>query len=78
MDREGHVKPMTIGARLYRLENQVGHVDRKLDTVNQLLRILVQRQDDMARAQQGQWQSQVGITWKICSKCFLIIGHLGP
>lgn len=23
MDREGHIKPMTIGARLYRLENQV-------------------------------------------------------
>ena len=23
IDREGHVKPMTIGARLYRLENQV-------------------------------------------------------
>ena len=24
VDREGHIKPMTIGARLYRLENQVG------------------------------------------------------
>ena len=23
VDREGHVKPMTIGARIYRLENQV-------------------------------------------------------
>ena len=23
VDREGHIKPMTIGARLYRLENQV-------------------------------------------------------
>ena len=23
MDREGHIKPMTIGVRLYRLENQV-------------------------------------------------------
>ena len=23
IDKEGHIKPMTIGARLYRLENQV-------------------------------------------------------
>ncbi len=25
VDKRGHIKPMTIGARLYRLENQVKH-----------------------------------------------------
>jgi potassium voltage-gated channel KQT-like subfamily protein 1 len=25
VDKRGHIKPMTIGARLYRLENQVRH-----------------------------------------------------
>ena len=30
VDREGHIKPMTIGARLYRLENQVEVIEAAL------------------------------------------------
>nr|XP_040574218.1 potassium voltage-gated channel subfamily KQT member 1-like isoform X2 [Lepeophtheirus salmonis] len=41
VDREGHIKPMTIGARLYRVEHHLNTVDRKLDDMNHLLRVLV-------------------------------------
>ncbi|XP_065213038.1 potassium voltage-gated channel subfamily KQT member 1 isoform X2 [Planococcus citri] len=38
-DRSGNVKPMTIGARLYRLEQQLGIMDRKLDQLIYLINI---------------------------------------
>jgi len=49
MDKDGHIKPMTIGARLYRLENQVGSVDRKLDGISQMLRGFVQMQHQLQK-----------------------------
>uniref|UniRef100_A0A336MUT2 Potassium voltage-gated channel subfamily KQT member 1 n=1 Tax=Culicoides sonorensis TaxID=179676 RepID=A0A336MUT2_CULSO len=40
IDRVGNLKPMTVGARLYRVEQQLSHMDKKLDqlvhTLNQL------------------------------------------
>lgn len=56
VDREGHIKPMTIGARLYRLENQVAQVDRKLDGMTNMLKALLAQQQQqhlqMQRRQQ--------------------------
>merc|ERR1719204_2355238 len=49
VDRKGNIKPMTIGARLYRLENQVGSVDRKLDGISQMLRGFVQMQHQLQK-----------------------------
>ena len=37
VDRRGHIKPMTIGARLYRLENLIGNQDTKMDNILTLL-----------------------------------------
>ncbi|XP_066904342.1 potassium voltage-gated channel subfamily KQT member 1 isoform X2 [Halyomorpha halys] len=37
IDRSGNVKPMTIGARLCRVEQQVSNMDRKLDQLMYLL-----------------------------------------
>ena len=37
VDRRGHIKPMTIGARLYRLENQISQQDGKVDEICRLL-----------------------------------------
>lgn len=40
IDRVGNVKPMTVGARLYRVEQQLSQMDKKLDqlvhTLNQI------------------------------------------
>ncbi|KAI5693745.1 hypothetical protein M8J75_005037 [Diaphorina citri] len=37
IDRSGNIKPMTIGARLYRVEQQLTLMDRKLDQIVYLL-----------------------------------------
>merc|ERR1719150_1900578 len=37
VDRRGNIKPMTIGARLYRLEDQISKQDGKLDEMCRLL-----------------------------------------
>ncbi|XP_059080036.1 potassium voltage-gated channel subfamily KQT member 1-like isoform X2 [Tigriopus californicus] len=47
VDREGHIKPMTIGARLYRLENQVSNVDRRMEGMTQMLKLILQRQEEL-------------------------------
>lgn len=47
VDREGHIKPMTIGARLYRLENQVSNVDRRMEGMTQMLKLILQRQEEI-------------------------------
>lgn len=33
IDRIGNVKPMTVGARMYRVEQQLNSMDRKLDQI---------------------------------------------
>ena len=45
VDRRGNIKPMTIGARLYRLENQISQQDGKIDEVCRLLEKLTNMKD---------------------------------
>ena len=45
VDRRGNIKPMTIGARLYRLENQISQQDGKIDEMHRLLEKLASIQD---------------------------------
>jgi len=45
VDRRGNIKPMTIGARLYRLENQISQQDGKLDEMCRLLSKLTEKTD---------------------------------
>ncbi|XP_018395849.1 PREDICTED: potassium voltage-gated channel subfamily KQT member 1 [Cyphomyrmex costatus] len=44
IDRAGNVKPMTIGARLYRVEQQLSVMDKKLDQLVHVLNALAQKQ----------------------------------
>ncbi|KAF5286745.1 hypothetical protein FQA39_LY04168 [Lamprigera yunnana] len=44
IDRVGNVKPMTVGARLYRVEQQLGVMDKKLDGLAYVLNALAQKQ----------------------------------
>ncbi|XP_015431036.1 PREDICTED: potassium voltage-gated channel subfamily KQT member 1 [Dufourea novaeangliae] len=44
IDRAGNVKPMTIGARLYRLEQQLSVMDKKLDQLGYVLNAVAQKQ----------------------------------
>ncbi|XP_074039471.1 potassium voltage-gated channel subfamily KQT member 1 isoform X2 [Leptinotarsa decemlineata] len=44
IDRVGNVKPMTVGARLYRVEQQLGTMDKKLDAIANVINILAQTQ----------------------------------
>ncbi|KAK5643596.1 hypothetical protein RI129_007441 [Pyrocoelia pectoralis] len=44
IDRVGNVKPMTVGARLYRVEQQLGLMDKKLDSLTYVLNALAQKQ----------------------------------
>ena len=46
VDRRGNIKPMTIGARLYRLENQISQQDGKLDEMCRLLTKLTEKTDE--------------------------------
>ena len=46
VDRKGNIKPMTIGARLYRLEDQISKQDGKLDEVCRLLEKLSRTRDE--------------------------------
>ncbi|XP_015835058.1 potassium voltage-gated channel subfamily KQT member 1 isoform X2 [Tribolium castaneum] len=43
IDRVGNVKPMTVGARLYRVEQQLGTMDKKLDALTHILNSLAQK-----------------------------------
>ncbi|XP_045479601.1 potassium voltage-gated channel subfamily KQT member 1 isoform X3 [Harmonia axyridis] len=44
IDRVGNVKPMTVGARLYRVEQQLGSMDKKLDSLTQILNVITEKQ----------------------------------
>ncbi|GLV37270.1 KCNQ potassium channel [Carabus blaptoides fortunei] len=44
IDRVGNVKPMTVGARLYRVEQQLSVMDKKLDQLVYVLNALAQKQ----------------------------------
>ncbi|XP_018304181.1 potassium voltage-gated channel subfamily KQT member 1 isoform X2 [Mycetomoellerius zeteki] len=44
IDRAGNVKPMTIGARLYRVEQQLSVMDKKLDQLVHVLNAVAQKQ----------------------------------
>ncbi|CAG9856839.1 unnamed protein product [Phyllotreta striolata] len=44
IDRVGNVKPMTVGARLYRVEQQLGTMDKKLDAIANVISVLAQKQ----------------------------------
>ncbi|KAK0079514.1 hypothetical protein PV325_001109 [Microctonus aethiopoides] len=44
IDRAGNVKPMTIGARLYRVEQQLAVMDKKLDQLVYVLNAVAQKQ----------------------------------
>ncbi|CAI6346557.1 unnamed protein product [Macrosiphum euphorbiae] len=52
IDRSGNVKPMTIGARLYRLEQQLSIMDKKLDQLVYLLNVQTHRQQFPALEEQ--------------------------
>ncbi|XP_034237532.1 potassium voltage-gated channel subfamily KQT member 1-like [Thrips palmi] len=43
MDRSGNLKPMTIGARLFRLEQQMSGMERKTDNILSLLQLVAQK-----------------------------------
>ncbi|OXU20905.1 hypothetical protein TSAR_012633 [Trichomalopsis sarcophagae] len=44
IDRSGNIKPMTIGARLYRVEQQLSIMDKKLDQLMYVLNAVAQKQ----------------------------------
>ncbi|XP_076249487.1 potassium voltage-gated channel subfamily KQT member 1-like [Calliopsis andreniformis] len=44
IDRAGNMKPMTIGARLYRVEQQLSVMDKKLDQLVYVLNAVAQKQ----------------------------------
>uniref|UniRef100_A0ABD2XEE9 Potassium voltage-gated channel subfamily KQT member 1 n=1 Tax=Trichogramma kaykai TaxID=54128 RepID=A0ABD2XEE9_9HYME len=44
IDRAGNIKPMTIGARLYRVEQQLSIMDKKLDQLMYVLNAVAQKQ----------------------------------
>ncbi|KAL0268926.1 UNVERIFIED_CONTAM: hypothetical protein PYX00_010704 [Menopon gallinae] len=44
IDRSGNVKPMTIGARLYRVEQQLFLMDKKMDHLCYILNVFAQKQ----------------------------------
>ncbi|XP_065159715.1 potassium voltage-gated channel subfamily KQT member 1 isoform X2 [Atheta coriaria] len=44
IDRVGNVKPMTVGARLYRVEQQLSTMDKKMDSLIYVVNALAQKQ----------------------------------
>jgi potassium voltage-gated channel KQT-like subfamily protein 1 len=48
IDRGGNVKPMTVGARMYRVEQQLGSMDRKLEQLVHAINNLTMQQQKMA------------------------------
>ncbi|CAH1105634.1 unnamed protein product [Psylliodes chrysocephalus] len=50
IDRVGNVKPMTVGARLYRVEQQLGTMDKKLDAIANVITVLAQKQQIAIRS----------------------------
>lgn len=54
IDRVGNVKPMTVGARMYRVEQQLNSMDRKLDQlVHAINNLTIQQQKMIPMPQQS-------------------------
>lgn len=51
-DRSGHTKPMTVGARMYRVEQQLSSMDRKLEQLVHAINNLTLQQQKMVPPQQ--------------------------
>lgn len=56
IDRVGNVKPMTVGARLYRVEQQLSMMDKKLEQVLHAINAMTHHQQQQ---QQHQYQKQL-------------------
>jgi potassium voltage-gated channel KQT-like subfamily protein 1 len=54
IDRVGNVKPMTVGARMYRVEQQLSTMDRKLDQLVHAINNLAIQQQQKVVIQQPQ------------------------
>lgn len=53
IDRVGNVKPMTVGARLYRVEQQLSNMDKKLESIQHALNGLsLQKSKELSNSQQ--------------------------
>lgn len=52
IDRVGNVKPMTVGARMYRVEQQLSSMDRKLEQLVHAINNLTVQQQRMVPQQQ--------------------------
>jgi potassium voltage-gated channel KQT-like subfamily protein 1 len=52
IDRVGNVKPMTVGARMYRVEQQLNSMDRKLEQLVHAINNLTVQQQKMVPQQQ--------------------------
>ncbi|CRL03997.1 CLUMA_CG017115, isoform A [Clunio marinus] len=57
MDRVGNVKPMTVGARMYRVEQQLNSMDRKLEQLVHAINNLTIQQQRMMPQQQPHYYS---------------------
>jgi hypothetical protein len=57
IDRVGNVKPMTVGARMYRVEQQLSSMDRKLDQLCHALNNLAMQQQKMTMPQQSSYHN---------------------
>lgn len=58
IDRGGNVKPMTVGARMYRVEQQLSSMDRKLEQLVHAINNLTLQQQKMVPQQQPQQHPQ--------------------
>lgn len=60
IDRVGNVKPMTVGARMYRVEQQLSSMDRKLDQLVHAINNLTVQQQKMMPQQQHYYHHASG------------------
>lgn len=61
VDRTGHVKPMTVGARLYRVEQQLSGMDKKMDQLMYTINA-ISMQKQQHQNSQGHHQSSAPTT----------------
>lgn len=52
LDRGGHSKPMTVGTRLYRVEQHLAMMDKKVDQILLAVQSMAQQQHRMIQQQQ--------------------------
>lgn len=60
IDRVGNVKPMTVGARLYRVEQQLSGLDKKMDQLMYTLNIITHQKQQQQQSQQGSSTANTG------------------